>query len=189
METPSRFEYCLNSRLTPCSISISLVYLVASRTSWLSQDPMLWFTMMLMPTGPPALKLTAIAEVIGSSEDEKMAISKFLSVSFFLSRIFERTDYVTNWYNKTDCVRCQSLDVFRSGWQFESLSGYHDAMRNHEVVLSGLEILVYLFFLIISYSIYTILPFTIPVFICPFNLPNPLRKAQYHPVSSKNKPA
>lgn len=71
----------VKSRLTSSSISISLIYLVASRTSWLSQDPMLWFTMMLMPTGPPALKLTALAEVDGSSEDEKLSIAKFLCVS------------------------------------------------------------------------------------------------------------
>lgn len=72
----------LNSGLTSSSISISLIYLLASRTSWLSQDPMLWFTMMLIPTGPPALKLTALADMNGSSEDEKMSIAKFLSVSF-----------------------------------------------------------------------------------------------------------
>lgn len=41
---------------------------------------MLWFTMMLMPTGPPALKLTALADVNGSSEDVKMSIAKFLCV-------------------------------------------------------------------------------------------------------------
>lgn len=43
---------------------------------------MLWFTMMLIPTGPPALKLTALADMNGSSENEKMSIAKFLSVSF-----------------------------------------------------------------------------------------------------------
>ena len=41
---------------------------------------MLWFTMMLMPTGPPALKLTALAEVNGSNEGEKMSIAKVLCV-------------------------------------------------------------------------------------------------------------
>ena len=43
---------------------------------------MLWFSMMLMPTGPPAMKLTALADVNGSSEQEKMSIAKFLTVSF-----------------------------------------------------------------------------------------------------------
>lgn len=41
---------------------------------------MLWFCLMLMPTGPPAMKLTALADVNGSKEAEKMAIAKFLTV-------------------------------------------------------------------------------------------------------------
>lgn len=36
--------------------------------------------MMLMPTGPPALKLTALADVSGAGEEEKMSIAKFLTV-------------------------------------------------------------------------------------------------------------
>lgn len=68
-------------RLIFDSISISLVYLLAARTTWLSADPILWFTMMIMPTGPPAMKLTALADVNGSNEGEKMSIAKFLCVS------------------------------------------------------------------------------------------------------------
>ena len=67
--------------LTTHSVSISLIYLVAARTNWLSDDPMLWFAMLLMPTGPPALKLTALADVNGSGEAEKLSIAKFLTVS------------------------------------------------------------------------------------------------------------
>ena len=63
------------------SVSIGVIYLVAARTNWLSDDPMLWFAMMLMPAGPPALKLTALADVNGNSEAEKMSIAKFLTVS------------------------------------------------------------------------------------------------------------
>jgi len=40
--------------------------------------------MMLMPTGPPALKLTALADCNGASDKEKMSIAKFLTVSFLL---------------------------------------------------------------------------------------------------------
>lgn len=36
--------------------------------------------MMLMPTGPPVMKLTALADVSGSTEMEKMTIAKFLCV-------------------------------------------------------------------------------------------------------------
>ena len=67
--------------LTPNSVSVGVIYLVVVRTHWLSNDPMLWFTMMLMPTGPPALKLTALADVNGNSDQDKMAIAKFLTVS------------------------------------------------------------------------------------------------------------
>lgn len=63
------------------AVSIVFIYLIASRTDLLSDDPILWFAMMLMPTGPPAMKLTALADVSGSSEEEKMSIAKFLSVS------------------------------------------------------------------------------------------------------------
>lgn len=63
------------------AISITFIYLIASRTNVLDDDPMLWFVMMLMPTGPSAMKLTALADVSGSSEEEKMSIAKFLSVS------------------------------------------------------------------------------------------------------------
>ena len=65
------------------TVSIVFIYLVASRTNILSDDPMLWFAMMLMPTGPPAMKLTALADISGSSKEEEMSIAKFLSVSRF----------------------------------------------------------------------------------------------------------
>lgn len=63
------------------AISIGFIYGLASRTSVLGADPILWFAMMLMPTGPPAMKLTALADVSGSNEGEKMSIAKFLCVS------------------------------------------------------------------------------------------------------------
>ena len=73
---------CPKIKLLPLfRISVAVIYLIASRTNWLSDDPMLWFTLMLMPTGPPAMKLTALAEVNGSQEGEKLSIAKFLCVS------------------------------------------------------------------------------------------------------------
>lgn len=62
------------------AISIAFIYGLASRTTVLDADPILWFAMMLMPTGPPAMKLTALADVSGSNENEKMSIAKFLCV-------------------------------------------------------------------------------------------------------------
>ena len=67
------------------AVSIAMIYLVASRTGWLSQDPILLFCMMLMPTGPSAMKLTALADVSGSSESEKMSVAKFLCLTYALS--------------------------------------------------------------------------------------------------------
>ena len=74
-------KYPLTHGLNPRRISIAVIYLFASQTSLLDNDPILWFSMMLMPTGPPAMKLTALADVSGSNEQEKMSIAKFLCVS------------------------------------------------------------------------------------------------------------
>jgi len=63
------------------ALSISLIWALATKTTLLGDDPILWFAMMLMPTGPPALKLTALADVNGAGEEEKMGIAKFLTVS------------------------------------------------------------------------------------------------------------
>ena len=66
-------------------ISIAVIYALAAKTNVLSDDPMLWFTMMLMPTGPPAMKLLALADVNRSDEGEKMSITKLLTMSGFPS--------------------------------------------------------------------------------------------------------
>lgn len=61
-------------------LSIPLIWVLAAKTGVLSNDPMLWFAMMLMPTGPPAMILVALTDVNGSLETEKMAIAKLLTV-------------------------------------------------------------------------------------------------------------
>ena len=71
------------------AVSIAVIYAVATRTRWLDADPILWFAMMLMPAGPPALLLSALADVSGAEEAEKLGIAKFLTVSSFnLLRFF-----------------------------------------------------------------------------------------------------
>jgi hypothetical protein len=62
------------------ALSISLIYGLAKRTRLLGDDPMLWFSMMLMPVGPPALVISGLAELAQASEEEKMAIAKTLTV-------------------------------------------------------------------------------------------------------------
>ena len=67
------------------AVSIPFVYLLASKTNVLDQDPILWFAMMLMPTGPPAMSITSLAEVSGGGEEEKESIAKFLTIAYIMS--------------------------------------------------------------------------------------------------------
>lgn len=67
------------------SISIPLIWAIASKTKLLDADPMLWFSMMLMPTGPPAMILVALTDVTGAPESMKMTIAKFLTISYAIT--------------------------------------------------------------------------------------------------------
>jgi hypothetical protein len=65
-------------------LSIGLVYALASKSpSILGADPMLWFTLMLMPTGPPAMKLITLVQVSdGAGKEDEEVVAKLLAVSF-----------------------------------------------------------------------------------------------------------
>lgn len=67
------------------AIAIPLIYVFATKTGTLDQDPILWFAMMLMPTGPPALSITAMADVSGADETQKLSLAKFLTVISIVS--------------------------------------------------------------------------------------------------------
>ncbi|RAL09386.1 Auxin Efflux Carrier superfamily [Aspergillus homomorphus CBS 101889] len=67
------------------AISISLVYVLADKTSLLGDDPILWFSMMLMPTGPPSLVISGLAELANVSEEEKLTVVKALTSQYALS--------------------------------------------------------------------------------------------------------
>ncbi|KAJ5365953.1 Auxin efflux carrier [Penicillium concentricum] len=67
------------------ALSVSLIYGLAKRTRLLGDDPMLWFSMMLMPAGPPALVISGLAELAQASELEKMVIAKTLTIMYALS--------------------------------------------------------------------------------------------------------
>jgi predicted permease len=60
-------------------ISISVTWTIATKTSLLGDDPIFWFTMMLMPTWPTAVKLVTMADC-NNADEEKTSISKFLVV-------------------------------------------------------------------------------------------------------------
>ena len=76
---PTLFVFAIRFIIWPL-ISIPIIWALAARTNLLGNDPVLWFSMCLMPTGPSALKLTALTQVNGSSELEKLTIAKFLTV-------------------------------------------------------------------------------------------------------------
>ncbi|KAK8193235.1 membrane transporter [Phyllosticta capitalensis] len=68
----------------PC-LSILIVWVLAAKTGFLIEDPLLWFCMMLMPTGPPALKLSALADVSDVEESQRLSVAKFLTLSYVIS--------------------------------------------------------------------------------------------------------
>ncbi|KAK4454490.1 auxin efflux carrier [Podospora aff. communis PSN243] len=71
--------------------SILFIYLLASRTSVLGTDPMLWFAMMLMPTGPPAMKLITLIQVSDGEPEDETNIAKLLTISYIISPVLSFT--------------------------------------------------------------------------------------------------
>ncbi|KAA8576212.1 hypothetical protein EYC84_006365 [Monilinia fructicola] len=61
-------------------ISTGIIYYLAKNTSWVGDDPMLWFSMMFMPLGPSAVKLITMVEVSDASEEDQHKIAKLLAV-------------------------------------------------------------------------------------------------------------
>ncbi|KUJ16590.1 uncharacterized protein LY89DRAFT_749390 [Mollisia scopiformis] len=72
-------------------LSVALVWGMVTRTSWLGSDPMLWFAMMLMPTGPPAMKLITMIQVSDAGEEEEAKVAKLLTISYIISPILAFT--------------------------------------------------------------------------------------------------
>lgn len=64
------------------AISIATIYGLAKHTNFLGDDPMLWFAMALMPTGPSAMKLITMIQVSYGSAEEEQKIAKLLTVSY-----------------------------------------------------------------------------------------------------------
>jgi hypothetical protein len=61
------------------------MYAIAANSRVLSDDPILWLAMMLMPCGPSAMNLTSLTDVTGSDEEEQFGLAKFLTISYALS--------------------------------------------------------------------------------------------------------
>ena len=68
-------------------VSISAIYGMI-KAGWLGQnDGILWFSMMLMPTGPPAMSLIPMADVSDTQESITMTIAKLLTAMYALSPV------------------------------------------------------------------------------------------------------
>jgi hypothetical protein len=72
---------------------------------------MLWFTMMLMPAGPSAMKVMVLADVADAEHKDKMIIAKFLAVSSAISRMRRSIDLVPDHVCHVASV---DLDCYRS---------------------------------------------------------------------------
>ncbi|KAI1105242.1 auxin efflux carrier [Jackrogersella minutella] len=69
------------------AISIPLIWALAAHTNILPDDPMLWWALMMMPIGPTAMKVLALADVSGTSNTIRMSIAKFLTISYIVTPI------------------------------------------------------------------------------------------------------
>ncbi|KAI1096250.1 auxin efflux carrier [Rostrohypoxylon terebratum] len=69
------------------AISIPLVWALATYTSILPKDPILYFALMVMPVGPTAMKVLALADVSGASQRVRMSVAKFLTLSYVVTPI------------------------------------------------------------------------------------------------------
>ncbi|KAK5937765.1 hypothetical protein PMZ80_009894 [Knufia obscura] len=68
-------------------VSIPIIYGLAKNTKTLDADGILWFSMMLMPLGPPAMSLIPMADVSGKDEKIKMAVAKLLTGMYAASPV------------------------------------------------------------------------------------------------------
>ncbi|PVI04971.1 hypothetical protein DM02DRAFT_134635 [Periconia macrospinosa] len=74
---------------------LSIVFIYAIAKGWkngiLGDDPVLWFSMMLMPTGPSAMKLITMIQVNDAEVEDEQKIAKILTVNYIVSPIMAFT--------------------------------------------------------------------------------------------------
>ena len=74
--------------MLPYRVSISFIYGLAKR-HYIPNDPILWFAMMIMPVGPPAILLSSLSELEGNERTKlEMAKMLFVGTPFFLKTYF-----------------------------------------------------------------------------------------------------
>ncbi|KAI1661388.1 auxin efflux carrier [Daldinia decipiens] len=57
------------------AISIPIIWALAAYTDILPNDPMLWWALMMMPIGPTAMKVLALADISGADQKIRMSIA------------------------------------------------------------------------------------------------------------------
>ncbi|KAK0621885.1 hypothetical protein B0T17DRAFT_618271 [Bombardia bombarda] len=61
--------------------------LPGGRTGMMGGEPVFWFTMMLVPTGPSAMKLITLLQVSGGEQEDEISIVKLLTISYIVSPV------------------------------------------------------------------------------------------------------
>lgn len=68
-------------------VSIGIFYGIAKDSSVLESDPMHLFAMMLMPTGPPAMKLITMVQASDAGVEDERKIPKILTIWHIISPV------------------------------------------------------------------------------------------------------
>ncbi|OKL63641.1 hypothetical protein UA08_00500 [Talaromyces atroroseus] len=85
-------------------ISILALYYFIRLVGIFPNDPVLWFIMMMLPTGPPALLISGLAELSSEvTKSEKIAIARMLAIMYGLSPLICLT--VTGALKATEAIR------------------------------------------------------------------------------------
>ncbi|KAK4211465.1 auxin efflux carrier [Rhypophila decipiens] len=73
------------------ALAVPFIWALASYSPVLFNDPILWFAMMMMPAGPPAMRLLALADVNNAGEAVKMSVARFLTILYGLTPLIAFT--------------------------------------------------------------------------------------------------
>ena len=102
------------------ALSIPIIWVLAKKTGLLFDDPVLWFTMMMMPIGPPAMRLVALADVENLPQHAKMATAKLLTVSSPDPGRKRKKKTITD-LDLIDFLCCYSIDCLLRRWCAQSI--------------------------------------------------------------------
>ncbi|KZS91981.1 hypothetical protein SISNIDRAFT_456174 [Sistotremastrum niveocremeum HHB9708] len=64
--------------------STTVVYILLARQQ-LAQDPLLWFALIIMATGPPAIRLAALSELSGQGQGAQQAVARLLAIFYAIT--------------------------------------------------------------------------------------------------------